>query len=118
VSEFDAILERLMGVIGDRKQNPRPNSYTNALLAGGREKIGAKVREEAAEAVEAAGEPGLEGQQHLAREAADLLYHLLVLLAARDVSLADVTAELARRFGVSGLDEKAARQHPTEKNSP
>ena len=54
---------------------------------------------------------GLEeaGRQHLIREAGDLLYHLFVMLAARDVALGEVEAELAKRFGISGLDEKASR---------
>jgi len=68
-----------------------------------------KVIEEAAEVVEAAGEAGDEGRQHLVCEAADLLYHLLVMLAHRDVRLEEVEAELARRFGISGLEEKASR---------
>ncbi len=59
--------------------------------------------------IEAAGESGPAGQEHLVREAADLVYHLLVMLALRDVPLADVEAELARRFGISGLDEKESR---------
>jgi len=85
-------------------------SYTAQLLAGGVERIGGKVIEEAAELVEAAGEPGEPGRQHTLHEAADLLYHLLVLLAARDVRLEEVEAELARRTGVSGIEEKASRQ--------
>jgi len=84
-------------------------SYTAKLLAGGVEKIGGKIMEEAAELVEAAGEPGDAGRQHTVYEAGDLLYHTLVLLAARGVQLAEVEAELARRFGVSGLEEKASR---------
>lgn len=98
-----------MAVIYDRKRNPRANSYTNTLLDKGLEKIGAKISEEAGELIEAAGEPGDEGRQHTIREAADLLYHAFVLLAHRDIPLSDVEAELARRFGISGLDEKASR---------
>mgnify|MGYP000497042303 CR=1 FL=1 len=79
------------------------------MFAGGVPKIGAKITEEAAEVVEAAGEPGSEGQAHLVREAADLLYHLMVLLAHREVRLDEVESELARRFGISGIDEKASR---------
>jgi len=84
-------------------------SYTAKLLAGGVEKIGGKIIEEAAELVEAAGEPEESGRQHTIYEAGDLLYHTLVLLAARGVRLSEVEAELARRVGVSGLDEKASR---------
>lgn len=98
-----------MGVIEDRKAHPSDQSYTNRLLDGGIAKIGAKIVEEAAEVVEAAGEPGDEGRRHTVREAADVVYHLFVLLGFREIPLADVEAELARRFGISGLDEKASR---------
>jgi phosphoribosyl-ATP pyrophosphohydrolase len=107
--EKESVLQHLMTVIADRKANPPERSYTTRLFAGGVEKIGAKIVEEAAEVVEAAGEPGEDGRQHLIREAADLIYHLLVMLAHRDTTLAEVEDELARRFGISGLDEKAAR---------
>jgi phosphoribosyl-ATP pyrophosphohydrolase len=84
-------------------------SYTAKLLAGGVAKIGPKVTEEAAEVVEAAGEPDEAGREHTIREAADVIYHLMVLMAVRGVSLDDVERELARRFGMSGLEEKASR---------
>jgi phosphoribosyl-ATP pyrophosphohydrolase len=112
LTESDSIFARLMAVIEDRKANPSDKSYTNRLLAGGVAKIGAKVTEEAAEVVEAAGEPGDEGRAHTVREAADLVYHLFVLLGVRDIPLAEVEDELARRFGISGLDEKASRGTP------
>jgi phosphoribosyl-ATP pyrophosphohydrolase len=106
----DSILAQLMAVVADRKANPPAKSYTTSLFAGGVEKIGEKIIEEAAEVVEAAGEAGEAGREHLVREAADLIYHLLVMLAQREASLADVEAELAKRFGISGMDEKAARK--------
>ncbi len=84
-------------------------SYTAKLLAGGVAKIGPKVTEEAAEVVEAAAEPDEAGREHTVREAADVIYHLMVLLAVRGVKLDEVEAELARRFGMSGLEEKASR---------
>ena len=59
--------------------------------------------------IEAASEEGEAGREHFVYEAADLLYHTFVLLAHRDVSLDEVRSELARRFGVSGLEEKASR---------
>jgi phosphoribosyl-ATP pyrophosphohydrolase len=99
-----------MATIEDRKKNPSAKSYTSQLLSGGVNAIGGKVTEEAAEVVEAASEPGEEGRQHLVRESADLLYHLLVLLAHRDAGIGDVEAELARRFGISGIEEKAGRK--------
>ncbi len=109
MNDTNDILQRLMDVVLDRKANPPAKSYTTTLFKGGVEKIGAKITEEAAEVVEAAGEPGEEGRQHLIREAADLIFHVLVMLGHRDTHLSEVEAELARRFGLSGIDEKASR---------
>ncbi len=106
------VLQQLWTVILDRQSRPSEKSYTASLLAGGVEKIGRKIVEEAAEVVEAAGEPDDIGRQHLVREAADLIYHLFVMLASRGADLAEVEAELARRFGMSGLEEKASRKTP------
>lgn len=113
VNDSSTIFAQLMATIEERKANPGQKSYTASLLAGGLPKIGAKISEEAAEVVEAAGEPGDAGRTHTVHEAADLIYHLFVLLGHRDISLAEVEAELARRFGISGLDEKASRGKPT-----
>ncbi|MEI6240088.1 MAG: phosphoribosyl-ATP diphosphatase [Planctomycetia bacterium] len=99
-------LESLERVVESRKNDPPERSYTSRLLAGGVAKIGAKVSEEAGELVAAAGG---ETDERVVSEAADLVYHTLVLLACRGLSLSMVEDELARRFGVSGLDEKAAR---------
>lgn len=107
-------LDQLEQTIAARAAQPSGESYTAQLLAGGVEKIGSKVVEEAAEVVEAAGESGDAGREHLVREAADLMYHILVLLRCRDTSLADVEAELARRAGVSGLEEKRGRRGEKE----
>jgi phosphoribosyl-ATP pyrophosphohydrolase len=98
-----------MSIIDDRKAKPSEKSYTTTLLAGGVAKIGGKITEEAAEVVEAAGEGGEDGRQHTIREAADVIYHLFVLLAHREITLDEVEAELARRFHMSGLEEKAQR---------
>ena len=107
-----SILAALMGVIAERKASPPgTKSYVKTLLDGGVPKIGAKITEEAAEVVEAADEPGPEGRAHLIREAADLLFHTLVMLGHREIAWGEVESELARRFGISGLDEKASR-HP------
>jgi phosphoribosyl-ATP pyrophosphohydrolase len=103
-------LDRLERTIASRAAKPNEKSYTSQLLAGGLDKIGAKIIEEAAEVVEAGGEPGEAGRQHFIREVGDLVYHLLVLMRHRDCTLIDLEAELARRFGVSGLEEKAARK--------
>jgi len=100
-------LERLAATIAARKAADPDSSWTAKLLSKGPEKCAEKFGEEAIEAVIEA----VKGDRaRLTSEAADVLYHLLVMCAARDVSLADVEAELARREGTSGLDEKAARK--------
>ncbi len=104
------VFSRLMAIIEDRKANPPERSYTTKLFAGGVAKIGEKIVEESHEVVEAAGESGREGHDHLVYEAADLIYHLFVMLGHREVKLEEVEQELARRFGISGLDEKESRQ--------
>ncbi len=105
----DATLVRLMRVIEDRRANPPERSYTTKLFQGGVAKIGEKIIEEAQELVDAADETGQAGHDHLVHEAADLIYHLFVMLGYRDVTLDEVQAELAQRFGISGLDEKESR---------
>ena len=100
------VLESLEQVITARKGSDPDRSYTARLLAGGPSLAGGKVTEEAGELVEAAAD---ESDERVVSEAADLLYHTLVLLACRDLPLRLVEEELARRFGVSGLAEKAAR---------
>ena len=106
---MSSVFHQLMSVLEDRKINPPPNSYTARLYAGGDTKIGAKIAEEAHELVEAAGETGDQGRRHIIYEASDVIYHLLVLLAHHNIKLEDVETEIARRFGQSGLDEKASR---------
>ena len=100
------VLGRLYATIESRKGADAGESYTASLFAGGPRLICRKVGEEAIElTVE-----GLRGDARaLARESADLLYHLLVLWAATGLRPEEVWAELARREGTSGLAEKAAR---------
>lgn len=99
-------LELLAATIEARRGADPDSSWTAKLLARGPEKCAEKFGEEAVEAIIEA----VKGDRaRLTSEAADVLYHLLVMLAARDVSLGDVMAELARREGTSGLAEKAAR---------
>lgn len=100
-------LARLETIIAARRNADPESSYVARLNARGVGKIAQKVGEEAVEAVIAALE---DDRQGLVGEAADLLFHLLVLLAAKDVPLAEVLAELDRREGVSGIAEKAARK--------
>lgn len=106
----ESIMTALMGVIAERKaQSSDKPSYVAKLMQGGGAAIGAKIIEEAAEVVEASDEPGDAGREHLVKEIADLVFHAAVLLGYRDLSWADVEAELQRRFGTSGLVEKASR---------
>ena len=88
------MLNELFGIIEDRKTNPVEGSYTNRLLREGEDKILKKIGEEAIEVILAAK---AQGDQRVVEEIADLFYHALVLLAARELSLADVEAELRRR---------------------
>ncbi len=103
------ILQRQADLSGKHVTETLKISYTAQLLAGGVQQIGRKVIEEATEVVEAVGHPGKDGRKHTIHEAADLLYHLLVLLTSRNIRLEEVELELARRQGVSGLEEKAMR---------
>ena len=99
-------LHRLAATIEARKSADPATSWTAKLLSQGPEKCAAKFGEEAVEAIIEA----IKGdRERLTAEAADVLYHLLVMLAARDVTLDQLMAELERREGQSGIAEKAAR---------
>ncbi len=99
-------LDDLALIIDARKSANPDSSWTAKLLSKGPEKCAEKFGEEAIEAIIEA----VKGDKAaLTSEAADVLYHLLVMLAASDVALNDVMAELARRQGTSGIAEKAAR---------
>ncbi len=107
--EDSAVLERLYAVIESRRGADPADSYSAKLLADGAEAIAVKLGEEAVETIVAA----LAGRRDgLVGESADLLYHLLVLWAEQGVKPAEVWAELARREGRSGLEEKASRSRP------
>jgi phosphoribosyl-ATP pyrophosphohydrolase len=99
-------LDRLQATVSARRGDDPTTSYTAQLFARGRPRIAQKLGEEAVETVIAALGPD---SAKIVPEAADLLYHLLVLLTDAGLSLDDVRAELARREGTSGLDEKASR---------
>jgi phosphoribosyl-ATP pyrophosphohydrolase len=104
MADFD--LAELAATIAERARAGGERSYTRKLLDEGIEKCAKKLGEEATETVVAALSSD---KRALINESADLLYHLLVVLEARGVKLDDVYAELARRTGQSGLEEKAAR---------
>ena len=105
MTDYDAFA-RLDATIAARKGADPASSWTAQLLAKGPEKCAEKFGEEAVEALIEA----VKGDRaKLTSEAADVLFHLAVMLAARDLTLADVAAELARREGRSGIAEKASR---------
>jgi len=100
-------LERLWRVIEERRGADPQNSYTAKLFSRGTAKIAQKLGEEAVETVI----EGVKGDRAaLTGESADLLYHLFVLWAASGVAPADIAAELVRREGVSGINEKKGRK--------
>jgi phosphoribosyl-ATP pyrophosphohydrolase/phosphoribosyl-AMP cyclohydrolase len=101
------VVARVAEVIARRRRERPEKSYVVSLLDGGLPKVSAKITEEARELVEALPEGDA---AHTAHEAADLLFHMLVGLEAAGVPLDAVFGELRRRFGVSGIDEKASRK--------
>lgn len=105
----DDVLLELAATIRARRSAAADASYTRQLLDGGAVRCARKFGEEAVETVIAAVG---DSEEALKGEAADVLYHLLVLLEARGVALDDVLAVLAARQGTSGLAEKAARRTP------
>ena len=100
-------LERLEAIIAARRDADPDSSYVAMLNAKGLTKIAQKLGEEATETVIAAL---AQDEKALVGEAADLIFHLLVLLANKDIALAAVLAELDRREGTSGIAEKASRK--------
>ena len=99
-------LARLEATIADRRRADPDTSYVASLAARGLPVIARKFGEEVVEAVVAAL---AQDREELVGEAADVLFHLLVMLAEKNVTLTEVMAELDRREGVSGLEEKANR---------
>lgn len=101
------VLEQLAAILEQRKGADPATSYVAKLYAGGLDLIRKKIGEEATEVVIAAGH---DDDTALIHELADLWFHTLVALAARNLSHEAVLAELGRRFGVSGIEEKASRR--------
>ena len=104
--EQENIFKKIEEIIEARKAESPEKSYVASLMHKGTEKINSKITEEAAEVCEAALE---EDHAHLVYEICDLLFHTMVLAGHRDVSLSEIEQELSRRFGMSGLEEKARR---------
>ena len=106
MTDSSDIVKKLNAVIRDRVENPKPDSYVGKLVEKGEDKMLQKVGEEAVETILAA-KSGDEAA--LVYESADLWFHLLVVFAARGIDPDLIWAELARRFGTSGLEEKRSR---------
>ncbi|MEC5386708.1 phosphoribosyl-ATP diphosphatase [Uliginosibacterium sp. H3] len=100
------ILQRLSATLVERKSAPPESSYVAKLYSKGTDAICKKVAEEAAETIMAAKDGDL---RHIVYEVSDLWFHSMILLAQFGLSTDDVLAELRRREGISGIDEKAAR---------
>ena len=101
------IIDRLEQVIAERKTGDATKSYVASLFSKGRKKIAQKVGEEGVEAALAAV---LDDKNDSISESADLFFHMMVLWADMDIAADDIFQELARREGISGIDEKNARQ--------
>lgn len=106
MNQHDDILQAVYRVILERKAHPSEKSYTASLMEKGVDKVLKKLGEEATELV-IAGKGGV--RDEIVYEAADLFFHTLVLLGYQDIPLDEVYAELRRRFGISGIEEKESR---------
>lgn len=101
------ILHRLSDTLASRRHADPETSYTARLFASGPDSILKKIGEETAELIMA----GKEGNRlHIVRESADVIYHMLVLLTFYGMGIEDVSQELRRREGISGIDEKKSRE--------
>ena len=102
------IINRLFLLLRERKNSPNSSSYTSQLFIEGTEKIIAKIKEESEELIESA-EADVLDKDSIIHEAADLLFHVMVLLANEDIDPSNILEELEKREGVSGLEEKSKR---------
>lgn len=106
-----SVIDRLTEVLEARRAEAPDASYVASLYARGLDRILEKVGEEATETIIAAKNVGADGgRERVVAETADLWFHAMVMLVALDIRPAEVLAELDRRFGRSGLEEKASRQ--------
>ena len=104
---MDNILNSLERILEERKSASADQSYVSSLYSQGTSSILEKISEESEEVINAVNE---EGRKEIIHEVADLWFHLLVLLRHEDIKIEEIESELARRFGVSGHDEKASRE--------
>ncbi len=110
MSDAEDVLARLAAVVESRKGADPASSYVARLFAGGADQILKKIGEEAVETVMACKDGD---RARIVAETADLWFHCLVMLARYDLGPAEVLAELARREGISGIDEHASRPKST-----
>ena len=108
-TENSTVFSRLFDLLSNRKANLPKNSYTTSLFRDGKKKISLKIKEESLELIEAYQGNGAKNQ--IIHETADLFYHVFVLLVDFGVALPEIETELERRFGISGLEEKASRKN-------
>ncbi|MBI4640181.1 MAG: phosphoribosyl-ATP diphosphatase [Candidatus Tectomicrobia bacterium] len=101
--DLSLMLEKIYEIIEDRKRHPRSDSYVSSLFEKGHDQILRKVLEEASEVLLASKN---NTRPEIIYEVADLFFHTLVLLGYHEISLEEISHELARRFGHSGLREK------------
>jgi len=104
---MDSILNALEKILEGRKSASADQSYVSSLYIKGTSAILEKISEESEEVIKAVNE---EGRKEVIHEVADLWFHLLVLLRYEDIQIEEIESELARRFGISGHDEKASRK--------
>jgi len=102
------IINRLSLLLRERKNSPNSSSYTSQLFIEGTEKIIAKIKEESEELIESA-EADVLDKDSIIHEAADLLFHVMVLLVNEGIDPSNILEELEKREGVSGLEEKSKR---------
>ncbi|MBU78412.1 MAG: phosphoribosyl-ATP diphosphatase [Candidatus Thioglobus sp.] len=107
---MDNVLSILEEILEQRKSASAENSYVASLYNKGTDQILEKIREESAEVIMAAKG---DGNDKIIHEVADLWFHVLVLLRYKNISVSDIETELARRFGISGLEEKRNRSKKT-----
>ena len=100
------IIDKLEVILQNRKTEDSKDSYVSSLYSKGNQYICGKIIEEAGELVDAADDD----KAHVVHEAADLLFHVLVLLASLDIKYATILDELTKRFGTSGIEEKNNRE--------
>ena len=108
MSDSTSIINRLSILLKERKNSPNSSSYTSQLFTEGAEKIIAKIKEESEELIESA-ETDVMDKDSIIHEAADLLFHVMVLLAHMGIDPSEILRELEKREGISGIEEKSKR---------